>query len=137
MVDLEDVLNNDSIKSNDMLHFIIEIFDLDIKHAVMLQRLFVCIIKETIEEMSKHKLTRKGDDLYLKDSKLNISIATKSAVSILIHIGINICSKDTPVKTISFHDLKINWTNARDIIMHKFKDEFEDIYKAISKVKPV
>ena len=50
MVDIEDVINSEPISSDKMLNFIIEDFEVGLYHMVALQRLFICIIKEVLEE---------------------------------------------------------------------------------------
>ena len=80
MVDIEDVINNDSIYSKKMLNFIIEQFNLPLEQMVYAQRLFMSIIKETLESYGK-KVTRDGDDLFFDNRKLSVSIATKSITS--------------------------------------------------------
>ena len=49
MKDMEDLLNNKAIRSQKMLHFIIEIFRGDIFPSVLIQHLFVSIVCEKIE----------------------------------------------------------------------------------------
>jgi len=136
MVDLEDFINKDKIYSNKMLHFIIELFNKDIYFGVLFQS---CVVSEIQNELLKKniKIEKKGDDLFLKDKKLSISIATISAVSCLIHIGINIESKNTPVKTISLNDLKIDSKIFSKSILKRIEKEYERIILASSKVKPV
>ena len=105
MVDMLDVQKGDSIFSEDMLHFIIEHFDMDLEKTIIRQRLFISIIKDIIEIYTNYHFTRDGDDLYRDDAKLSVSIATLTPVSSIIHTGINISSKNTPVKTIGLYDV--------------------------------
>ena len=53
MVDIEDVINDEPISSDKMLNFIIEDFDVDLFNMVCIQRLFICIIKEVLEEIGR------------------------------------------------------------------------------------
>lgn len=105
MVDLADVRANAPIYSEDMLHFIIEHFDMDLEKAVVRQRLFIAIIKDCLNRQAKVDLIRKGDDLYCGERKLSVSIATASPVSTLIHTGLNVSSRNTPVPTIGLLDM--------------------------------
>ncbi|HWJ02983.1 MAG TPA: DUF366 family protein [Verrucomicrobiae bacterium] len=107
MVDLEDVLARDHIFSHDMLHFIVEHFDMDLEKTVVRQRLLVAIIKEELEKHGVKDIHRDGDDLFRQANKLSVSIATLSPVSTLIHTGLNISSIDTPVPTVSLAELGI------------------------------
>ena len=107
MVDMEDVRAEDWIFSEDMLHFIIEHFELDLEKTIVRQRLLIAMIKEKLEEYDISGLRRQGDDLYLGDRKLSVSISTLSPVSTLIHTGLNISSANTPIPTVSLRDLGV------------------------------
>ncbi len=107
MVDMEDVLAEDRIYSEDMLHFIIEHFDMDLEKTVTRQRLFIALIKERLEAGGIGGIVRQGDDLYRGSDKLSVSIATLSPVSSMIHIGLNVSSRNTPVPTVSLGDLGV------------------------------
>ncbi|MFH1429857.1 MAG: DUF366 family protein [Candidatus Margulisiibacteriota bacterium] len=139
MVDQEDVLKNEFIYSEKMLHFLIEHFDLDLEKAVLRQRLFMVIIEEVIKEYGCDNIIRSGDDLYVGDGKLSVSIATLSPISSLIHTGLNISNKNTPVETYALLDIM----KEKDLeqfagkVMEKYIKEMEDIYLARCKVKGV
>lgn len=155
IVDGQDLLEGSKIYSEDMLHFIIEIFDAKLMEMVLAQRLFCELVKDEVLKFTQGQmnLVRDGDDLYLKleeqssapvkdqDLKLNISIATVSPVSGLIHFGINISSKNTPVKTLSLQDIAEK--SGREFsaadwglgLMSRFQAEWEDSKKATQKVK--
>ena len=107
MVDMEDVLAQDSIYSEDMLHFIVEHFDMDLEKTVTRQRIFVALIKELLEARGIGGILRQGDDLYRGSDKLSVSIATLSPVSSMIHTGLNVSSRNTPVPTVSLSDLGV------------------------------
>ncbi|OVE81872.1 hypothetical protein BVY03_02545, partial [bacterium K02(2017)] len=109
LVDLEDVKKKAPIFSENMLHFIIEHFNHDLNLTIAYQRLLIDLIRQEIcEEEPDLKLKRIGDDLYEDMFKMTVSIATSSPVSCLIHTGINISSKNTPVATKGLEDFKIN-----------------------------
>ncbi len=137
MVDLEDVINNEPIYSKKMLNFIIEEFNLPLEQMVYVQRLFISIIKETIEATNKN-IIRKGDDLFFDNRKLSVSIATKSPTSCLIHTALNIIKEGAPVKAsdlteIGIKDIKKFATD----IMERFKIETKSIKEAVCKVRGV
>lgn len=138
MVDIEDVINNEPIYSKNMLSFIIEHFNIGLIEGVIRQRLLICIIKESIEQFTAHcpLLTRKGDDLFIDNKKLSVSIATKSPTSVLIHVGINIDPAGAPVDAIGLNSLKIcNIKELADTIMIKYSQEIDDIILASTKVR--
>ena len=108
MVDLEDVLAKDWIYSEDMLHFIVEHFEMDLEKTVIRQRLLMATIKEELERQGVRTLLRSGDDLYEETNKLSVSIATLSPVSSMIHCGLNISHVNTPIPTVGLSSLGID-----------------------------
>lgn len=91
MVDEEDVLEKDIIKSLDMMHFVITMTCNDLEKMVAYQRLFISIIHSHLKNCKVKNVTREGDDLFIDERKLSVSISTLSANGKgLIHIGLNI-----------------------------------------------
>ena len=138
MVDIEDVINNEPIYSKLMLSFISEQFNVGLVEGVFRQRLLICTIKEALEKRG-FKITRNGDDLFFDDKKLTVSIATKSATSVLIHTGVNIISEGAPVSAsglsseLGISDIK----GLAQEIMTNYADEIDDIILASTKVRGV
>ena len=138
MVDIEDVINKEPIYSKLMLSFISEQFNIRLVEGVFRQRLLICIIKEALEKRG-FKIVRSGDDLFFEGKKLTVSIATKSATSVLIHTGINIISEGAPVSAsglsseLGISDIK---TFAEEI-MENYKFEINDIILSSTKVRGV
>jgi hypothetical protein len=138
MVDIEDVINNEPIYSKYMLSFITEQFNVELVEGVFRQRLLICCIKEALENRG-FKVRRNGDDLFVNDKKLTVSIATKSMTSVLIHTGINILSEGAPVAAsglksdLNIEDIKEFATD----VMNRYKEELCDIILASTKVRGV
>ncbi len=135
MVDIEDVINNEPIYSKLMLNFIVEFFNIGLVEGVLRQRLLISIIKEELEKLISNKVIRKGDDIFIDNKKLSVSIATKSITSVLIHTGININSTGAPVEAIDLNSLNV--TNIKEFannIMIKYSNEINDIILASTKV---
>lgn len=110
MIDIEDLRQQKEIKSEDMIHYIIEIFEVpNVFLASVLQKLFIAKLCEILGEYGI-KTSRYGDDIYIDDKKLSISIATVSPVSIKIHIGVNVEAKGVPmgVNAIGLKELGIS-----------------------------
>jgi len=138
MVDVEDVLDQAHIYSEDMLHFIIEHFDRALEKTVLRQRLFISIIGELLQAEGVQGLTRSGDDLFQGGGKLSVSIATVTRVSTMIHTGLNISSKDTPIKTVSLPELGILDLKGFAVkVMNAYASEIEGIRMARCKVRGV
>jgi hypothetical protein len=145
LVDVEDRKKHQEIYSEDMTHFIIELFDSDLDRTMVIQRLFMCIIKEVIEELMPQIIVdRRGDDLYLEvegegeeDRKLSVSVATASPVSTLIHAGVNVVSRNTPVPTLGLEDMDISVDDFILKVLQNFINEMKDIDQTRSKISGV
>lgn len=149
IVDAEDLIAGHKIYSEDMLHFIVEAFQVDLFSMACLQRLFADLTCQSIYQNTGVILRRKGDDLYKmqsesrdpvdpvkdQDFKLNISIATVSPTSALLHFGINISSKNTPVKTVGLNDLNIAPEAFAEQLMSLWSSEYQGLRRATQKVK--
>ena len=141
MVDGEDVLAGSSIKAKLMLHFVIEKFETKLFSAVALQRLFAEIIIAHIKQTTQKSeialaLVRCGDDIYYKNKKFNISIATVSPSSALIHFAVNIDGTGAPVETLSLAELGTKNTEAfSKAVMDQFCAEVQSMERACQKVK--
>lgn len=135
MMDGEDLLEKSQIKGSKMLHFVFEIFDRELATGVFLQRLFAAIVQAEILVKSHVPLSRKGDDLYLEDKKLSISIATRSSNSVLVHFAMNILSEGTPVKTCCLENFGIEPKTLARALLERISSEYQDILKATYKVR--
>ena len=119
MVDIEDVINNEPIYSKYMLSFITEQFN--------------------VELVEGFKVRRSGDDLFVSDKKLSVSIATKSLTSTLIHTGVNILTEGAPIPVSGLEsDLGIKDIKEFAIeVMKNYSEEIDDIVLASTKVRGV
>ena len=138
MVDIEDVINNEPIYSKYMLSFITEQFNVNLVEGVFRQRLLICCIKEALEKRG-FAVFRSGDDLFVNNRKLSVSIATKSLTSVLIHTGVNILSEGAPISVSGLQsDLAIS--DIKDFaleVMKNYSEEIDDIVLASTKVRGV
>lgn len=137
MVDIEDVINNEPIYSKEMVNFIIEMFNVNLEEMVVVQRLFISIIKEVIESYGGN-VKRDGDDLFFDNRKLSVSIATKAPTSCLIHTALNTIKEGAPIQASDLKELEI--TDFKEFalkVMEKFKNEIVSIKLAACKVRGV
>ena len=97
MKDCEDIRGKSKITGDDVLHLIVERFDSpgNMFISYLLQRLLV-ISGQAVLNMYGIETTRSGDDLYIADEKLTVSIATASITSEKMHLGINVTTSGTP-----------------------------------------
>lgn len=137
MVDIEDVLNNSPIYSKKMLHFIVEIFNIDLFEGVMLQRLLVAKAIEQIQSNCHNiNIKRDGDDIFINGKKASVSIAAKTLTSVLIHFAINIISEGAIIEVSSLGDDTTisNYEEFAKKLMISYINEIEDIKLATTKV---
>lgn len=139
LVDIIDKKRKVFIYSPLMLNFMAEIFGAGLKEIILWQQLLVSIVFEEINKLSqKLLLERKGDDLFYKDKKLSVSIATVSPVSGLIHLGLNIkTDQKIPVKAVGLKALGIPFDFLARQVLKKFSQDFENMKIAAQKVKGV
>lgn len=135
MVDLADVAAGAFIHSEHMLHFIVEHFDLTLRETVARQRLLVALAADLLRPAAD--VARRGDDLFVADRKLSVSIATASPVSTLIHLGLNISSEGTPVPAIGLADLGVGPEPFAAELMAAYAAEVAGIEAARAKVRGV
>ena len=136
------------IKSNHMVNFICEFFDQqppNMRIAYLRQRLLVMIFREILIEYGV-QTKREGDDIFVDNGKLSISIASVSLSSAKIHFALNLEDKGTPddVETIGLFDIRVNDKqifnndNLLELInktVSRYIDELETIENDISKTK--
>jgi hypothetical protein len=140
LVDWEDRLQNDHIKAKKMVHFLGEFFGITLREGVWIQRLIVSQILNFLvaEGVKAH---RDGDDIFIEHAgmpkKLTVSIVTASAVSVLLHLGINIDSTGAPVSAIGLSDFMIDPNALTEKVLVWFAKEFESVERATVKVRPV
>ena len=138
MVDREDVFAGADIRAAEMLHLIAEQFDRDLTRAVLRQRLLICMIAERLQWVPGMPLPRRdGDDLYIGERKLTVSIATVSPVSTLIHVGINVDPAGAPVAAVGLGEWAIDVDALAEELLSAYAAENDDIYLATCKVRGV
>ncbi|MCE8423852.1 MAG: DUF366 family protein [Candidatus Methanoperedens sp.] len=139
MKDFEDEKAGKSIRGDDLVHIIVERFDspASIRLAYYMQRLLIVCVKDVLLEYGI-RTTRNGDDLFVDDGKLTVSIASAGVTSEKIHCGINITRKGTPpdIKTAALMDMGIkDWKQVAKDISEAFIKEIEDIEGDIVKTR--
>lgn len=138
MADGEDLLSRSEIRGDEMVHFLVEVFDEKLSLGVALQRIFASLVRDVLEKMSPRiHLRRDGDDLYHGDKKLSISVAAKSPLSVVVHFAVNIVNSGTPVPTCALSDFDIQAEDFAEQAMGAFVREFKSLRDATYKVKPV
>jgi len=145
MIDMQDIIREKDlaeilISGDDCIHFIIEMFDdqpANLKVAYHRLHLLAFIVQKVVEEEYEIELVKKGTDLYHKEKKMNVAIATSSNSSSKIHFGINIVSTGVPayVKAIGLQDIngKIDLEKLAERIGQEFIKEINAIDNDVMK----
>ena len=102
LIDLEDVIKQDFIYSDDMVHFCWEIPIVDFFGGVCFQRLFNTYIGDILSNTIQKAIELRGDDIYLAEpsenahgiiipqGKTSVSITHMCNGAMLGHTGINV-----------------------------------------------
>lgn len=141
LVDWEDRLENDFIKSKLMLHCLGEFFGFGLREGVLLQRWIMGTFKEALETLGV-RVEREGDDLFIRGDrspgrKLSVSIVTASPVSILLHCGINVDPEGAPVAAVGLGELGIQPERLVSAFFEKISKDWDRMDWACTKVRPV
>lgn len=135
MVDLIDIHHKEPIYSPLMLNFMVEHFSTDLELGIYRQRMFMVAVKEELEQLGI-AVNRLGDDLFVGRGKLSVSVATRSIVSTILHIGLNIETEGVPVTACGLKELGvIDIKSFAENVMLRYKREIEQIHEARCKVK--
>ena len=136
MVDLEDIKKNAPIISPQMVHFLGEFFIDSLDQGILIQHLLVATVYGWLWENGITHLTRRGNDIYYHGRKLSVSIATKSEVSVLIHLGVNVKTDGTPIPTSGLAEMKIEPKTFANACLETFSRDYEIWRSARFKVTP-
>jgi hypothetical protein len=138
LVDREDFLQGNIVAGDDMQHFIVEIFGAGLLAITFAQRLLCSIIREVLNSrLGRRVVERSGDDLFVGDGKLSVSVATVSPVSGLIHLALNVTTGGVPVKAACLSDLGIDPRWLAGEVASRLVDEVDSCIRASHKVRPV
>lgn len=136
LVDLDDARAGTFIKSARMAHVIVEHPRCGLDVGVLRQRLLVCLLEEILSGKTPG-IRRDGDDLYIGERKLTVSIAAPSPASCLIHLGINIDPDGAPVAAVGLDELGIDAKELLDELLRRYRDELAACRHAEGKVRSV
>jgi hypothetical protein len=138
LVDLEDLAAGKTVWGDDMLHFIVEIFGMGLAHITCVQRLLCAAAKDAVDAgCGRLAVERRGDDLFVGEGKLSVSVATVSPVSGLVHLGLNVTTEGVPVRAACLADLGLDPDAMAGEIMERFTAELDSVDHATRKVRPV
>ncbi len=133
MVDQVDVKQNAPIYSPSMLHFMGEWFIDSLDQGILLQHLFVAEVYELLLEKGLTGMQKRGNDLFFDGRKLSVSIATKSGVSVLMHMALNIETEGTPVPTAGLQEMGVEPLAFGQAVLERFEKQSQ--IRALARVK--
>ncbi|MBU0753945.1 MAG: DUF366 family protein, partial [Planctomycetes bacterium] len=90
-----------------------------------------------LRKENRADLIVEGDDLYLKNRKLSVSIAAPSPVSCMIHFGLNIETHGVPVDAAGLKELGVDPSRFAAHLGRDFQKEMASTAWALSKVKGI
>ena len=141
LVDLEDRAAGRRIVAASMLHFIAEHPGASLEVVTLRQRLLVESARAAAEEMMTPGCApaprRRGNDIYVGDGKLSVSVATTSPAGGLIHLGLNVDPAGAPVRTASLPELGIEPEAFAREVFRRYNDELEGVRASCAKVRAV
>ncbi len=142
LIDLEDLRETTAsvpISSELVLHFIVEHFDdPSLRLAYHRQRILVAVAREEIIKACKTHVQRDASDLYFKGRKLSVSVATASASSAKIHLGLNITAEGVPegVEAVGLSKLGVKDASALAALIAKsYAREIAEIEDDLTKTR--
>lgn len=137
VADLEDLKQGLAIRGSMLVHFIVEHFGISLESAILRQRLLARLAADFICRESGRVVTVQGDDLFVGEGKLSVSIAAPSPVSCLVHLGLNVSPKDVPVRAAALDDLGVDPGRTARAVARAYADEVASLHAAAVKVKGV
>ncbi|HYC78916.1 MAG TPA: DUF366 family protein [Planctomycetota bacterium] len=133
LLDLADREAGAFIVSADMVHVIVERFEVDLVRGVLVQRLLAARCADRVRAATGRAVERRGDDVYVDGRKLNVSLATVSATSTLIHFGVNVDPAGAPVPAVGLAELKVDPAAFAEGLLDDLDRELEGVAEAASK----
>jgi len=137
LVDLEDAEAGAVIYSPLMAHAIVEHRGLSLPEAVWRQRVLVRLAADWIASRAGVVVAVRGNDLFVADGKLSVSVATRSPRGSLLHFGVNVDTEGAPVRASGLRDLRIRPREFLTALGKLYADEVASAAHAAGKVRPV
>ena len=137
MVDLVDVRAGAFIASPLMVHFIVEHFGVSLVEMVLRQRLLARFAADRLRESGVEDLVVRGNDVWVGEKKASVCVATRSPVSCLVHLGVNVRTEGTPVPAFGLAERGLEAEPFARALLSRYAREMADVQVAASKVKGV
>jgi len=138
-IDLECLKRDTELPVVDMLHFVAEHFDTNLREAVLCQYVLVSILEEKLLHrvpQDGHRLTRLGDDLFDGENRLSITAVGCTIVSAKIHLGVYLDTE--PSKEI--HGLaaySIDPLELAGVVINQYRTEMRRLSEKAWRMRPI
>lgn len=136
LVDLDDARAGATIEAAEMAHVVVEHRDCSLRTGVLRQRLLVCMLCEVVTARGQ-SVRRDGDDVYVDDRKLTVSIAAPGPSGVLIHLGINVDPAGAPVPAIGLKEMGLDARAVLGELLERYARELQTAAHAETKVRSV
>ena len=137
MVDLVDARAGAFIASPSMVHVLVEHYELGLREAVLRQRLLARLAADLLRDRGAPEVRVRGNDVYAAGRKASVSVATRSPVSALIHLGVNVRTEGTPVPAWGLAERGLAPEAFARELLDRYAREMDDVRRAAAKVKGV
>ena len=137
LVDLEDAEAGAHIYSPLMAHAIVEHRGLPLGEAVWRQRVLVRLAAEWVASRSGVAVQVRGNDLFVREAKLSVCVATRSPRGALLHFGVNVETEGAPVRVTGLRDLRLPPREYLAALGRLYTEELASVAHAAGKVRPV
>jgi hypothetical protein len=104
---------------------------------VLRQRLLARLAADLLREKGIADLVVRGNDVYVGAKKASVCVATRSPVSCLVHLGVNVRTEGTPVPTFGLFERGIEAEPFARELLSRYAREMADVQLAASKVRGV
>jgi len=130
---------NCQLKDIDMLHFVIEHFDSNIRETVLRQYLLVSVVEEKLLHRipeNGHRIIRLGDDLFDGENLLSTTSINCNLVSNKIHLAIFMEANPGPC----FHGLeayRVDPCELAELVINQYRTEMRRLIEKTWKIEPL
>ena len=138
-IDLESIMHDRRLPDTDMLHFVVEHFDNNLREGMLRQYVLVSILEEKLLHRipnDGHKLVRLGDDLFDGENRLSITAAGCTLVSVKLHMGIYL--EAGPARGV--HGLGaygVDPMELADVVISQYRTEMRRLSEKAWRMKPI
>ncbi|HHS50942.1 MAG TPA: DUF366 family protein [candidate division Zixibacteria bacterium] len=137
--DLDAIMHGQEVLPGEMLHFVIEHFDCNIREILMRQYILVSVVEEKlIHRMNSpdHCLVRLGEDLFDGENRISVTGCTITPVSAKLHLGLYLDSSlQAGVHGIKAYNVKA--LELAELVINQYRAEMRRLEEKSWRVRPI